>query len=315
MVVALVCGLGTISVIGDGWRSTDDGAGVVPVVSMVAIGLAGLRWRPEQRAAPVRPVSSRLAHLVNTAAAGLTTIVVARPELAGILVGPIMTLALFGAYLALWGYRALALLRTMTLLSLLTWQPVASFVHSVIRSSIQQPSDLLYSRLAQVPFLDLGDEPWRLFSAQLHRGALVVIATLALAIGSNRWRLSARTLVDLVLTVTAALTAHHLVILVSPIDQYAPTEMTRAATNPTLEIAISVASVVCLSAVRLRRDRADTVPAGTVPAGTVSAVHAESLVDDRDPVIFANVGRGTTSATTALLLTGLAPLIALAVIG
>ncbi len=307
LVISLVCGLGVIAVVGGGWTGTDDGAGVVPVVALVSVALAGLRRRPEQHTTAVRPVSSRLAHVVHLCAMALTTLVVLGPSWGPTSVGPAMTLAVLGAYLALWGYRALALLRTMVLLSVLTWEPVADFVHQVVRRSLNAPSDLLYDRLSRIDALGVSDEPWRLFSAQLHRGGLVVIATLALAIGANRWRMSTRTLIDLTLTLTVALTVHHTLILASSIDQYRPSEATQVATNPTLEILISAVCVALLSLIRLRR-------LGRPGVETAGSAAALPELDDRDPVIFANQHTTLSPRTTALLLSGIAPLTAIALL-
>lgn len=305
-----MCGLGVLTVGRDGWAPADDGAGAVPVVALFAVALARLRWRPEQQANPVRPVSAGLAHGVNTTAAALAVLLVTRPDLADGLFGPAMTLALFGTYLALWGYRALALLRTVTLLSILTWAPAANFAHSVVRSTLEQPSSVLYRRLAQVPMLDIADEPWRLFSAELHRGSLVVIATLALAIGANRWRVSARTGIDLALTVAAALVVHHLVILSAAIDQYQPSDVTQVATDPTLEIAISAIAVALLSVVRARRARREQQLEGPPEESS-----APSELAYRDPVIFANTQTRVSPLVTGLFLTSIVPLVVLAFAG
>lgn len=306
LVVLLICGLGTLAVGREGWNSTDDGAAVVPIVALVAIAVASLRWRPTPSTVAIRPVSSGLAQGVNLTAAVLATTLIIRPDLGGLLIGPVMTLALVGSYLSLWGYRALALLRTVTLLSFLTWEPAAGFVHAVVRSSLQQPSDLLYRRLAQLPMLAIDEEPWRLFSSQLHRGSLVVIATVALGVGANRWRMSPRSVVDLILVVASALVAHHIVILLVPLDQYEPSEMTQLATNPTIELAISIVAVMGLSLIRSRRSEQDHVsPGGSLP----------SVLDDRDPVIFANSQRQVSPLTTGLLLTCLVPLITVALLG
>ncbi|MDA3039275.1 MAG: hypothetical protein O3C27_07045 [Actinomycetota bacterium] len=307
LVISLVCGLAAIAVVGNGWAGTDDGAGIVPLVALVSVALAGLRRRPQRHITAVRPVSTRLAHVVHLCAIGLTTVVVLGPSVGQRAIGPAMTLAVLGAYFALWGYRVLALLRTMVLLSALTWEPAAAFVHGVVRRSLAAPSDLLYDRLARIDALGVGDEPWRLFSAQLHRGGLVVIATLALAMGANRWRMSARTLVDLTVTSAVALTVHHTLILGSSIDQYRPSEATQMATDPTLEVLISAACVALLSLVRLRR------PGRPDGEGPVMQIDLPEL-DDRDPVIFANQHTTLSPRTTALLLSGIAPPTAIALL-
>ncbi len=218
-------------------------------------------------------------------------------------VGPILTVAVLSSYLLAWGYRSLALLRTITLLSLLTWVPVAAFAHDAIRSSLEQPSMLAYQRLAEIPVFGVADEPWRIFSAELHRGALVVLATIVLSIGANRWRMSGRTVIELVATVGGALILHHAVILATPIDSYAPTDTTLLATNPTLEIAIAGLAVLCLSLVRWRRGEGSRVISSPSPE-----------TEHRDPFIF-----GTDASTGALvtlcLAAGLAPLALVLVVG
>lgn len=295
-----------------GLTNGSDGAGLVPIMALVAIGLAGLRWRPDETVAPTRPVSHQLAALIAITAGAVEVSVILRPDLAATLIGPIVTLAVIGTYLALWGYRAVALLRMVACLSMLTWTPVAETVHTVVRASLEQPSDLIYRRLALLNAFGVDDEPWRLFSAELHRGALVVIATVLLAVGANRWRLSGRMLIDLVATATVALVLHHGLILATPIDDYQPTELTQLATNPSLEIAVSFIAVLGLSAIRFRRHGGrwtrrtdDAEQPVALPAATPSTV-------DRDPVIFALVDRVTPETVSVMLLAGLLPLVLVA---
>ena len=135
-----------------------------------------------------------------------------------------------------------------------------------MRSSLEQPSDLIYQRLAQFQRFGVHDEPWRLFTASLHRGSLVVIAAVVLAIAASRWRVSAKMFVDLAATAAVALVLHHVVVLLSPIDVYDPTRADQAATEPTMEIVIAVVAVCMLGFVRWRRrpwDRQDPRRLGT----------------------------------------------------
>lgn len=315
IIVSLVCSLGAIGVVHGGWTDTDDGAGVVPLVALGSIGLASLRWRPAARATAIRPVSMRLSLVMNLASALVTTAVVAEPSVAPYALGPAVSLTVIGAYLALWGYRAIALLRTVSIMSLLTWTPVATFVHAVVRSSLEQPSDMLYQRLAQLPGLSVDDEPWRLFSAQLHRGSLVLIATIALSIGASRWRVSGRTVIDLALTVAAALVAHHLLILTTDLDQYNPSEVTALSTNPVLELAISVFAVSMVSAIRARRHRALGSATERANEQADAEAKAASVLEARDPVIFANLDGPASPTVVALLLTTIGPLVAVVIVG
>jgi hypothetical protein len=221
----------------------------------------------------------------------------------GQLAGPVLTLAIVGAYLAAWGYRSMALLRTTSLLSLLTWAPIADAVHDIVRASLDQPSERIYRRLADLGAFGIDDTPWRLFSALLHRGALVVIATFVLCLAFERWSLSGRNIVDVALTGGGALVVHHAVILASPIDAYRPSTMEGLATNPSLEIALAAAAVVILELVRRRR-------ALRVEAA-VTAIATPSTSIERDPVIFSPGSLVTSRTVQLLLLSGLVPLMLL----
>ncbi len=294
--IPVLCAIGAIASLNKAFVSTNDGAGSVPLVALLGIAIAAVRWRPDTDQAPSRPVTLQSALALATIGVGLVAAVGQGHLSPSEAIGPIVSVALVSAYLVLWGYRALALLRTVSLLSLLTWIPIADFAHDALRSSLEQPSRLIYQRLAEVPVFGVADEPWRIFSAELHRGALVVLATVVLSVGANRWRVSGRTLVEIAATVGGALVLHHAAILAAPIDAYEPTDTALLATNPTLEIAIAAIAVFALSIVRWNRGEA---------ARIVSQPNPE--VADRDPFIF-----GTTASTgalvTGLLLLGLAPL-------
>lgn len=307
LVVLAICALSAVAVTRVGWSSTDDGAGVVPLIALAGIALAGLRWRPADDLTPTRMVSSRIACTFATAAVLFMAASVSIPSLAENTIGPVTTAALVGTYLALWGYRGLALLRTISVLSLLTWQPVALFVHDGLRTSLDQPSALIYRRLAQIPAFGVDEEPWRLFSAELHRGALVTLSAVIFAIGANRWRMTARTLIDLVAMVTATLVAHHVAILAMPIDDYSPDELTSLATNPGLEVGVSAIGVAILAAVRFGRSGRS----GVTEEGASRPV-ADHEIATRDRVIFAINDGAARPITTALLLAGVLPLASLA---
>lgn len=291
-----LCAAGAMALLSNGFVSTDDGASSVPFVALLGIALGAVRWQPDLGRQPSRSVTLQSALALTTIGVGLIA-AVGRSVLAPVeAVGPIITVAVMSSYLLVWGYRSLALLRTVSLLSMLTWVPVAEFVHDAIRSSLEQPSMLLYQRLSEIPVFGVADEPWRIFSAQLHRGALLVLATVVLSVGANRWRMSSRTVVDLLATVGGALIVHHAVILASPIDAYAPTETTLFATNPSLEIAIAGLAVSCLSLLRWQRGEGGR---------TVAPPNAEA--DHRDPFIFSTDTSSDTLVTLCLAL-ALAPL-------
>lgn len=315
IVVTAVCLVGAVAIVRAEWQQDDDGASVVPLVALAAIALAALRWRPAPRARPSREVTTSSAAGIAALATLLAITLAVRPDSAPVVAGPIVSVALIGTYLALWGHRLLALQRAVMVMSLLAWQPVAEFAHQALRTSLEQPSALIYRRLAQIPVFNIDSEPWRLFSAELHRGALVVLATFVLSIGANRWRLSPSTVLHLLATMTVALIAHHIVILASPIDEYAPAEMTQLATNPTLELAIAAVAVAGLSLVRGRQHQLRTQSSNSREAEGASleaAVETTAERTHRDPVIFAMSDRMAHPAMTALLLSGVAPLTALA---
>jgi hypothetical protein len=285
--------------------ASDDGAGFVPVIALIGIAIAVARWHPRSGEIPVRGIAPTVATAIGGAAALLLVGLVVAPGHGGgpgLAAGISITLGLAGGYLLCWGYRSIALLRTVVLLSLLTWPPVGDLTHVIVRSSLQQPSDLIYRRLAQFQLFGVRDEPWRLFTASLHRGSLVVIATLVLAIAASRWRVSARVLLDLALTAVAALVFHHVVVMLSPIDNYEPTSAGRLATDPGIEIALAVGAVSALGLVRSRRRTRDRTPDAEVAGTAVRHEH-------RDPVIFSSNGSVQRRSTTALVACGVVPLV------
>ena len=185
--------------------------------------------------------------------------------------------------------------------------------HTIVRSSLEQPSDLIYQRLAQFQQFGVHDEPWRIFTASLHRGSLVVIAAVVLAIAASRWRVSPRMFVDLGVTAAVALVLHHVVVLWSPIDTYDPSQADQVATQPTMEIAIATAAVVMLGVVRWRRARHDGRAATPPdrPRESATAPASRSSTADRDPVIFSSVGDRQPRTTTGMLAIGVLPLVVL----
>lgn len=286
--------------------ASDDGAGSVPVIALIGIAVAVTRWHPRSGEVPVRGIAPSVALAIGGAAGLLLAgLVVSGGQGggAGLAVGMSITLGLAGGYLLAWGYRSIALLRTVVLLSLLTWPPIGDLTHLIVRSSLQQPSDLIYGRLAQFELFGVRDEPWRLFTASLHRGSLVVIGTLVLAIAASRWRVSARVLVDLALTTVAALVVHHVLVMLSPIDDYEPTSAGQLATDPGIEIAIALGAVLALGLVRSRRRTRDGMPEVGVAGTAVRREH-------RDPVIFSSSDWVQRRSTTALVACGMAPLLA-----
>ena len=131
----------------------------------------------------------------------------------------------------------------------------------------------------------------------------MVIATLVLAIAASRWRVSGRVLLDLALTAVAALVVHHVVVMLSPIDNYEPTSAGELATDPGIEIALAVgrgpgARAGASEASHPRRkSRRPAWPARPFDA------------TDRDPVIFSSSEWVQRRSTTALVACGVAPLL------
>lgn len=291
-----LCAAGAMALLSNPVTTTDDGASTLPFVALLGIALASVRWRPDLDTRTSRAVTRQSALALATIGMGIIAAISQGALAPAVAVGPVITVALTSAYLLVWGYRSLALLRTVSLLSLATWGAVADFVHDAVRSSLEQPSQLLYQRLSEIPVFGVDDEPWRIFSAQLHRGALLVLATVVLSLGANRWRMSGRTVVDLLATVSGALIVHHAVILATPIDTYAPTDSTRLATNPTLEIAIAAIAVASLSVVRWRRGEAGRL-----------IVPPSAEADHRDPFIF-QAPTGDDVSVALCLVAALAPL-------
>ncbi len=305
--VAMLCLLALYVATAHGWSVEDDGAGVVPIIALVGIATAAIRRRPGRTGSPVRVVSVRLALLIGATGAALVAITILDPEPPARTIGPMLSLALVAAYLALWGFRSLALLRTVTLLSFLTWAPIAESVHAIVRSSLDQPSDLIYQRLATISAFGVDEEPWTLFTASLHRGSLVVITTVVLGIAASRWRVTPRMLIELAVSATVALLVHHVIVLASSVDQYDPTETTEVATNPVLEVAVAIVAVLVMTIIRHRHHHEPET--SHVTEGVSDEVAA------RDPVIFATDRAVSGPVVTALLLIGLAPLITVAVRG
>ena len=195
-----------------------------------------------------------------------------------------ITCALGAGYLLAWGYRSVALLRTVVLLSLLTWGPIANSAHTIVRSSLEQPSDLIYQRLAQFQQFGVHDEPWRLFTASLHRGSLVVIAAVIFAIaGEPLAGLGTRCSSTWAPRLRSALVLHHVVVLLSPVDVYNPSRADQVADTTD-------------DGDPDRRDRRQH--AGRRPLAARAALGGAAIerarghrrrrnVADRDPVIFA----------------------------
>jgi hypothetical protein len=285
--------------------SGGDAAAVVPLLALFTMALAVVYRCPDPSTEPVRPVGPAVAGGLAVAAGAIGGAIVMLPDVRPDLFGPAVSVATIGTFLGLWGLRSPALLRNVALLGALTWAPVAGVVHRIASTSLELPSEMVYRRIATMPIIGVADEPWRMHTAVLHRGALVVITVFVLGFAAGRWRFGARTAVDVVVAAFAALVAHHAVVLASPIDEYAPDDAARVASHPLLEVGIGIAAVALLAVLRSRRDH----PVAAAPGGSVTAPPG---VEGRDPFIF-DAGRAATPLVTSMvLLTTAAPFWALA---
>lgn len=251
----------------------------VPVIAMVAIVVSVARWMPAEDLEVVRPVPAALVLCALVASVQLWLIAATQPHRVDVLFGPLVTATLVAVYLACWGFRSLFLLRRVVVLSILTWEPVATGVHRVVRNSVQQLSDLVYRRLAAIGWLGVDDEPWRWFTAMTHRGAIVVIGTVVLGVAASRRRLSMRSCGEVAAAAFLAMIVHHAVVLASPLDDYGRSWVARACAGPAMELVIAGAAAVALAVARSRRE-------------ATMAERQTSPLSDRDPVIFGVDGAG-----------------------
>lgn len=300
----LICALGAFGLAMTGTDPTDDGASVLPLLALAGIAIAVLRHRPDVRHDPIRIVGPEIAVATVLVSTSLVVATVVAPATFGALFGPAITTALIGSYLAVWGVRSPALLRSVTLLSMLTWTAVASLLHEVVRSSLAQPSDMIYRRLASLPALGIDDQPWRLHTASLHHGALVVIATVVLVVAITRQRFTPHVVGETLATAALALAAHHVVVLASSLDQYQPDEMTKVASHPALEIGIAAIGVLVLIAVRRWRHAARRVQATAHVSDRTFGFDPTRTA--RDPYIFDLSHASAPIGVTVALFSGLA---------
>lgn len=281
--------------------SGGDAGAVVPVVALMAMALAVVRRCPDPAADAVRPVGRSLAFAVAATAIALGVVTAAVPAVREDLFGPAVSIATIGTFLGLWGLRSPALLRNVAILGLLTWAPIASAAHGVVRTSLELPSEMVYRRLAAMPLLGIADEPWRLHTALLHRGALVAITTIILGVAASRWRVSARTVVDVTIVAFLALVVHHSIVLGSPVDEYAPDDAAMFASHPLLEVGVGGVAVLVLAVVQWARVRRSRHDAPSVP-------NTAAVADGRDPFIFGVDGARTSFVTGAVLFAAAVPL-------
>lgn len=304
IVLVVLCELALLAVLVRGGGAAGDGADAVALIAVFGIALVVLRRTPDAASDPARHVPVRSAIAIAMLSALLGAAALTGMTSSSSLLGPCFTVAIAGSYLALWGFRSLALLRMVLVLSLLTWSAIAAVVHDVVRTSLEQPSQRIYERLAAMPILGVEDEPWRLFTASLHRGAIVVIATAVFCIAITRRRLSGRVLFVTALAVAATLIVHHVIVLASPVDEYSPDDTTRLASHPTVEVVLG--GVAALASTFAGQRRSDPRHDAGSRRGTR---HANVVLADRDPVIFATSGGSPHPVIVTLLGLGIVPLL------
>lgn len=184
-------------------------AEVLPLLALAGVAIAMWRHRPDLGLDPIRPIAGNVAVASFGGSVALVGVQLLEPGVASHLVGPTISVALMGSYVASWGLRAPALMRTVALLSLLTWNTIATRLDEIVGNTLARPSDMVYRRLAQVPALEIGDEPWRLYTATMHHGSLIVVAIVVLVVAITRQRFTPRLTVDIVVTAGVTLVAHH----------------------------------------------------------------------------------------------------------
>ncbi len=270
-----------VLVIANAVRAGTSGSSVA-VAAAISLAISVIRWTPTSDHDVQRPMPASVNALTLAAVVELALLALAEPTRVSTLAGPMVTASCLSVYFACWGFRSLYLLRRVVLLSVLCWTPVANGVHEVMGRSLQQLSDLVYQRLAALPLLEVGDHPWRLYSAMSYRGTGVVIAVAVIGVAAARRRVTVGFAAQLAATGFIALIVHHALVLAAPIDQYDSGWFARLVTTPWTGIAIGGAAVAIVAAASALRGG---------PGEQEHTSGASSVVADRDPVIF-GVHRG-----------------------
>jgi hypothetical protein len=244
-----------------------DATAGTPARSLGVIALAAIGWSMIVHPPVDDPLVRRAIHpwvptALATVVLGLVPLVplasTRRDDVAGLLAATLLLLT----YLVTWGHRSPARMRWTLAMCVLVVPSVAAPVYDAFESSNRVVSELVYRRLGTISGLHVQEEPWKLFSAMPYSGSVLALTLLVLgtAVCVTRGLSLLPTLVAVTGTTLAALVAHHVLVLLLPLDDYSPGTAVRVVTSPLSEIAAAIVAVVLMSAslsVRLRHERGD----------------------------------------------------------
>jgi hypothetical protein len=243
----------------------------ISVIALAAVFVTVVRWVPALSDASMRIVPRRHAYALLGACVAVGGYAALVPQHRGVSVGVLTTLCLVSVYLACWGYRSLFLIRRIVAFSVLAWGPTAAALHSFVDGTLGGPSERIYQRLSRLDVAAAGDHPWRLYSAMTDRAAIGVICVIVGTLAISRMRMTLGAFGRLLLGCLVVMGAHHLVRLVTPLEEYRTAWWAELVTSPVVEILVAVAVVAALFVFN---------PAMRVDDSGVTAA------DDRDPEIF-----------------------------
>jgi hypothetical protein len=269
VVVGAICVLAAVRAT---WFDDANGdAAAISVIALAAVFVTVVRWVPALSDASMRIVPRRHSYALLVACAAVGGEAALVPQHRGVAVGVLTTLCLVSVYLACWGYRSLFLIRRIVAFSVLAWGPTATALHTFVDGTLTGPSARIYQRLSRLDVTAAGDHPWRLYSAMTDRAAIGVICVIIGTLAISRMRMTLGAFTRLFVGCAVVMAAHHLVRLVTPLEEYGASWWADIATNPVVEILFAVAVVAALFVFD---------PAMRVDDDGVAAT------DDRDPVIF-----------------------------
>ncbi len=268
-VVGAICVLAAVHATWFDDANSDSAA--ISVIALAAVFVTVVRWLPALSDESMRIVPRRHAYALLVACAAVGGYAVLVPQHRGVAVGVLATLCLISVYLACWGYRSLFLIRRIVAFSVLAWGPTSSALHAFVDDTLTGPSERIYQRLSRLDVAAAGDHPWRLYSAMTDRATIGVICVVLGTLAISRMRMTLGAFTRLFLGCAVVMAAHHLVRLVTPLEEYRTTWWADIVTNPAAEILFAVAVVAALFTFN---------PAMRVNDTGVAAA------DDRDPEIF-----------------------------
>lgn len=267
--IGVICALAALRAI---WfDNSNSDAAAVSVIAFAAVFVTVVRWVPALSEASMRVVPRRHAYVLLAACAAVAGYAALVPSQRGAAVGVLTTLCLVSVYLACWGYRSLFLIRRIVAFSVLGWVTTATALHAFVDDTLGGPSERIYQRLSRLDVAASGNHPWRTYAAMTDRAAIGVICVIVGTLAISRMRMTLGAFARLFLGCAVVMAAHHLVRLVTPLEDYHTPGWTAIVTHPAVEIMFAVAVVAALFAFN---------PAMRVNDTGVAAA------DDRDPEIF-----------------------------